>query len=83
MEYKLYGNIAGWKLLDISENERDIIDTIEDYMRGYPLGYYLIIQRDNKKNMDIPYKNIMNKEQFMEYKQELENPYQLTKKKKK
>lgn len=83
MEYKLYGYIAGWKLLDVSNREKDLINTMEDYIYGCPTAYFIIIKRDVKQNMDIPYRNIMNRDDFIEYKQEVLNTYQLTKKKKK
>lgn len=79
--YKLYGNVAGWRVLDISEKEKDIIDTIIDYSNDTGLYNYLITKAKGKGEnyKEAPYKRIIGKKQFANYlekykeKVELEN----------
>lgn len=80
--YKLYGNVAGWRVLDISEKEKDIIDTMIDYSNDTNLYDYLITKTKGDRDTDYkeaPYKRIIGKKQFKNYlekykeKVELEN----------
>jgi hypothetical protein len=69
--YRLYGNIAGWKNLDISENEKDIIDTLKDYVyQSKAIEYMIIEQRDNT---DFPYKQISTLQDYFDYINEYED----------
>lgn len=69
--YKLYGDIAGWKNLDKSENEQDIVDTLTDYVYQSKAIEYMIIEQ--KDNTDIPYKRISTLEDYLDYINEYEN----------
>lgn len=62
--YRLYGNIAGWKLLDRCITERDLIDYMIDFSNKYNFYDYLIIE--HLDNTDYPYRRIFNKEEFDE-----------------
>ena len=66
--FKLYGEIAGWKMLDLSADEFDIIATMGEYLQENENIRFLII-----KSTDIgdePYKSIRSMQQYIEYSQE-------------
>lgn len=64
--YKLYGNIAySWKKLDLSVDEKDIVDTMIICHNKFKLYDYLIINREN--NTDMIYKRIRSEEEYIEY----------------
>lgn len=66
--FRLYGNIAGWKLLDLGADEFDLITTMEEYMQKDENIYFLIIKED--QDGDEPYKSIRSRKQLDEYEQE-------------
>lgn len=63
--FKLYGNVAGWKKIDIATDERQIISTMIDFSNKYNFYDYMIIQREQET--DIIYKRIRNQEEFSSY----------------
>lgn len=63
--YKLYGNVAGWKKIDIATDERQIIDTMIDFSNKFNFYDYMIIQREQET--DMIYKRIRNQEEFSSY----------------
>lgn len=63
--YKLYGDIGGLKLLDVSKEEKFIIETLTDYVKSKNDIYYMIIKNEN--NQDIPYKFISSLYDYKEY----------------
>lgn len=69
MYYKVYGNINGWKEIDRTKDERDIIDTIGYYVGNTNRYEYLIILVE--KDQDIPYKTINSREEYIQYIQEI------------
>lgn len=79
--YKLYGNVAGWKLLDNSKREKDIADTMISYANTFELYDYLITKAKGEGSdyKEAPYKRIIGKKQFTNYlekikeQQEIEN----------
>lgn len=63
--FKLYGNVAGWKKIDIATDERQIISTMIDYSNKFNFYDYMIIQREQET--DMIYKRIRNQEEFSSY----------------
>lgn len=63
--FKLYGNVAGWKKIDIATDERQIISTMIDFSNKYNFYDYMIIQREQET--DMIYKRIRNQEEFNSY----------------
>lgn len=63
--FRLYGNIAGWKMLDLSGDEFDIIATMGEYLQENENICFLIIKQDQYG--DEPYKSIRSVEQYMDY----------------
>jgi hypothetical protein len=71
MMYRLYGNINGWKLLEVVEdNELELIRTMLEYVKNYMRAEFIIIKHEN--NMDIPYKSIQTEQELIEYIEEYE-----------
>jgi len=69
--YRLYGNINGWKLLEVVEdNELELIRTMLEYVKNYMRAEFIIIKHEN--NMDIPYKSIQTEQELIEYIEEYE-----------
>ena len=69
--YKLYGNINGWKLLEVVEdNELELIRTMLEYVKNYMRAEFIIIKRE--KDMDIPYRSIQTEQELIEYIEEYE-----------
>lgn len=66
--FRLYGNIAGWKMLDLSADEFDIIATMGEYLQENENTQFLIIK--STETTDEPYKSIRSMEQYMEYSRE-------------
>ena len=71
--YKLYGNIEGWKELDQSNDEMDLVDT---------MGYYIsnnceinFIIKKETKDTDIIYKTIKTHKEYILYLQEVTQKY--------
>jgi len=64
--YILYGNIAGWKEIDRSEDELDIIDTLEKYIRynnnneKHGIDYFVVLSDSKKDSVIAVIKNIDN-----------------------
>lgn len=71
--YRLYGNVAGWKILDESEEEIDIIDTIGRYIDNHSEINYMVI--DDSKGYDDTIRTIHNKKQYMNYMNEVVDKY--------
>ncbi len=63
--FKLYGNVAGWKKIDIALDERQIVGTMIDFSNKYNFYDYMIIQREQET--DMIYKRIRNQEEFSSY----------------
>ena len=63
--FKLYGNVAGWKKIDIALDERQIVGTMIDFSNKFNFYDYMIIQREN--DTDDIYKRIRNQEEFGAY----------------
>ena len=64
--YKLYGNIAySWKKIDISTNEKDIVDTMQICHDKFKLFDFMIILRQD--NTDMIYKRTRSEEEYQEY----------------
>lgn len=63
--FKLYGNVAGWKKLDIATDEKQIISSMIDFSNKFNFYDYMIIQREN--DTDMIYKRIRNQEEFSAY----------------
>lgn len=63
--YKLYGEIAGWKMLDISSNEGDILQTIGEYLSDSENMHFLIVKNEN--DTDEPYKAIRSIDDYVHY----------------
>lgn len=55
--YRLY-DMNERKLLDMSMNEQEIIDTLAEYMKAYLNIRYKIVYHDEETNEDILYKKI-------------------------
>lgn len=66
--YKLYGSLGTWKILDKTNEEKEVIDTISDYINDTPEMQFMIIQEID--NTDIPYKKIRNIYDFALYVEE-------------
>lgn len=73
--YKLYGEIAGWKMLDISANEGDMLITMDEYLKDNEKIHFLIIKHEN--NTDEPYKSIRSMEDYVSYLEEYNKRTQL------
>lgn len=63
--FKLYGNVAGWKKIDIATDERQIVSTMIDFSNKFNFYDYMIIQREQET--DMIYKRIRNQEEFSSY----------------
>lgn len=48
--FRLYGNNKGMKLLDVSDNEFDIVDTLGSYIGILDEIDYIIIENDGKSD---------------------------------
>ena len=69
--YRLYGNISGWKLLEVVEdNELELIRTMLEYVKNYMREEFIIVKHEN--NMDIPYRSIQTEQELIEYIEEYE-----------
>lgn len=66
--YKLYANVAGWKKVDISLDEKDIVDTMIKGYEKFKIFDYMIIKRENET--DEVYKRTRTEEDFKEYLQD-------------
>ena len=64
--YRLYGDIAGKKLLDVSENEKDIIDTMGEYLKTNKELHFSIVKQKNKKDEPI-LKGVWGMQGYIEY----------------
>lgn len=69
--FRLYGNVAGWKKLDIATDERQIVSTMIDYSNKFNFYDYMIIER--QQETDNIYKRIRNQEEFSSYLTEFKN----------
>lgn len=69
--YRLYGNISGWKLLEVVEdNELELIKTMLEYVKNYMRAEFIIIKHE--EDMDIPYRSIQTEQELIEYIEEYE-----------
>lgn len=69
--YRLYGNISGWKLLEVVEdNELELIKTMLEYVKNYMRAEFIIIKRE--EDMDVPYRSIQSENELIEYIEEYE-----------
>lgn len=76
--FRLYGDIKGWKLIKLSEDEFEIIDILGEYIKKYKQINYIIIK--NEDGSDFTYKVIYRKEQYYEYLYEYKNAIESCKK---
>lgn len=76
--FRLYGNIAGWKLLDLGSEEFDMMATMEEYLQKDENICFIMIKTD--ENGDEPYKSIFGRESYVKY---LDEYYKRTMKDKK
>lgn len=67
--FHLYGNVAGWKELDVSKDEIDILETIENHIKANSRTDYLVI--DKHPDIDLFCGNILNEKDLEEYKQKV------------
>ena len=63
--FRLYGNIAGWKLLDLGAEEFDMMATMEEYLQMNENACFMIIKTDEYG--DEPYKSIHGREDYVKY----------------
>ena len=71
--YYLYGNIAGWKELDKSADEMDIVDSIGYYIsNGSEINF---IVKKQLKDTDIIHKTIKTNKEYILYLQEVTQNY--------
>lgn len=69
--YRLYGNINGWKLLEVVENnEAELIRTMLEYVKNYMRAEFIIVKHE--EDMDIPYRSIQSEQELIEYIEEYE-----------
>lgn len=69
--FRLYGNISGWKLLEVVEdNELELIRTMLEYLKNYMRAEFIIIKQE--QDMDIPYRSIQSELELAEYIEEYE-----------
>ena len=66
--FRLYGNIAGWKLLDLGADEFDMIATMGEYLQKDENICFLLIK--SNENSDEPYKSVHGKKEYDTYSQE-------------
>lgn len=63
--YKLYSNNNVRTIIDVSENEQDIIDTIGEYIKNDPNSRFIIIY--SQKYGDCIHAIINKQEDYIEY----------------
>lgn len=73
--FKLYGNNKGMKLLDMSEDENDIIDTLGTYMGCLDTIDYIVI--DNSDGYDNVIHIIHSYDDYINYKNTLDGNYKI------
>lgn len=71
--YKLYGNNRGMRLLDMSEDETDILDTLGTYIGCLDTIDYIVIE--NIENYDNVKEVIHSLDDYVEYKQRIDSEY--------
>ena len=76
--FRLYGNIAGWKLLDLGAEEFDMMATMEEYLQNDENICFLLIKTNEYG--DEPYKSVHGREEYVKY---LDDFYKRTMKDKK
>ena len=76
--FRLYGNIAGWKLLDLGAEEFDMMATMEEYLQQNENTCFMMIKTDEYG--DEPYKSVYGREGYVKY---LDEYYKRTMKDKK
>lgn len=75
--YILYGNVAGWKELDKSSDEMDIVDSIGYYIsNGSEINF---IVKKQLKDTDIIHKTIKTNKEYILYLQEVTQNYMMLK----
>ena len=76
--YILYGNVAGWKELDKSNDEMDIVDSMGYYIsNGSEINF---IVKKQMKDTDIIHKTITTHKQYIKYLREVTDKYMENKK---
>ena len=73
LSYKVYSSFKGWKLIGIKEELSQVLDLLESSIQKETNARYLIIEHDSIQDMDIPYKNICDIEDFLIFKEEVLN----------
>lgn len=63
--FRLYGNIAGWKLLDLGAEEFDMMTTMEEYLQKDENTCFLLIKTNEYG--DEPYKSVHGREDYLQY----------------
>lgn len=69
--YRLYGNIAGWKELDRSNDELDIVDTIGYCIANNSEINYTVIK--STESTDEIYRVIKNRQDYINYLNEVKD----------
>ena len=64
--YRLYADIAGKKLIDASEKEQDIIDTMGEYLKSNKDLHFSIVKQKDKKS-EPTLKGVWGMEGYIEY----------------
>ena len=76
--FRLYGNIAGWKMLDLGAEEFDMMATMEEYLQKDEKTCFMLIKTDEYG--DEPYRTVHGREDYVKY---LDDYYRRTMKNKK
>lgn len=71
--YRVYGNVAGWKELDRSNEEIDIVDTIGRHIDAHSEINYVVV--DDSQGYDDTIKTIHTKRQYIDYLNEVKDRY--------
>ena len=64
--YRLYADIAGKKLIDKSEKEQDIIDTMGEYLKSNKDLHFSIVKQKDKKS-EPTLKGVWGLQGYIEY----------------
>ena len=73
LSYRVYSSFKGWKLIGIKQELSQVVDLLENSIQKETNARYLIIEHDSIHDMDIPYKNICDIEDFLIFKEEVLN----------
>ena len=64
--YRLYADIAGKKLIDVSNKEQDIIDTMGEYLKSNKDLHFSIVKQKDKKS-EPTLKGVWGMKGYIEY----------------